>query len=53
VDGDSTRGSFNKAAVNNMERVSLLYVGTYFGYMPRSGITGSLGNTMSNFLRSL
>jgi hypothetical protein len=31
--------------------VSLLHVGASFGYMPRSGIAGSSGNTMSNFLR--
>ena len=27
----------NKAAMNIMEHVSLLYVGASFGYMPRSG----------------
>jgi hypothetical protein len=30
--------------------VPLLPVGTYFGYMPRRGIAGSSGSTMSNFL---
>jgi hypothetical protein len=30
--------------------VSLLYVGASSGYMPRSGIAGSSGNTISNFL---
>jgi hypothetical protein len=40
----------NRAAMNIVEHVSLLYVGTFFGYMPRSGIDGSSGNTMSNVL---
>ena len=39
--------------MNIVEHVSLLYVGTSFGYMPRSGIAGSSGRTMSNFLRNL
>jgi len=43
----------NKAAMNIVEHVSLLYVGASFGYMPRSGIGGSSGSTMSNFLRNL
>jgi hypothetical protein len=42
----------HKVAMNIVEHVSLLYVGESFGYMPRSGIVGSLGNTMSNFLRN-
>jgi hypothetical protein len=42
----------NKAVINIVEHVSLLYVGTSFGYMPRSGIAGSSGNTISNFLRN-
>jgi hypothetical protein len=37
--------------MNIVEHVSL-YVGAAFGYMPRSSIPGSLGNTMSNFLRN-
>jgi hypothetical protein len=32
--------------------VLLLYVGASFGYMPRSGIPGSSGNSMFNFLRN-
>jgi hypothetical protein len=32
--------------------VSLLHVGASSGYMPRSGIAGSSGSTMSNFLRN-
>jgi hypothetical protein len=42
----------NKAAMNIVEHVSLLHVGSSSGYMPRSGIAGSSGNTMSNFLRN-
>jgi hypothetical protein len=30
----------------------ILYVGEYFGYIPRSSIAGSSGNAMSNFLRN-
>jgi hypothetical protein len=33
----------NKAAMNIVEHVSLLYVGTSSGYMLRSGISGSSG----------
>jgi hypothetical protein len=33
--------------------VSLLQVGASSGYMPRSGIAGSSGRTMSNFLMIL
>ena len=42
----------NKAAMNIEEHVSLLQVGASSGYMPRSGIAGSSGSTMSNFLRN-
>ena len=42
----------NKAAINIVEHVSLLYVGASFAYIPRSDITGSSGNTMYNFLRN-
>ena len=35
-----------------MEHVSFLPVGTSSGYMPRRGIVGSSGSTMSNFLRN-
>ena len=41
----------NKAAINLVEHVSL-YVGTSLRYMPRSGIAGSSGSTMSSFLRN-
>jgi hypothetical protein len=40
----------NKAAMNIVEHVSLLYDGESSGYMPRSGIAGSSGRTISNFL---
>ena len=33
----------NKAGMNIVEHVSLLYVEESFGYMPRSGIVGSSG----------
>ena len=39
----------NKAAMNIMEHVSLLYVGASSGYMPRSGIAGSSGNYYVQF----
>jgi hypothetical protein len=41
----------NKASMNIVEHVSLLYVGTSFEYMFRHGIAGSSGSTVSNFLR--
>jgi hypothetical protein len=42
----------NKASMNMVEHVSLLYVGASSGYMLRTGIAGSSGSTMSNFLRT-
>jgi hypothetical protein len=41
----------NKAAMNIVEHVSLLYVGASFGHMPRSGISGSnfLSNCQTDF----
>jgi hypothetical protein len=42
----------NKVAMNRVEHVSSLQAGTSSGYMPRSGIAGSSGRTMSNFLRN-
>jgi hypothetical protein len=42
----------NKAALNIVEHVSFILVGTSSGYMPRRGIAGSSGSTMSNFLRN-
>jgi hypothetical protein len=40
----------NKAAVNTVEQVSLLYSGTSFGYMTKGGIAGSRGRYSFNFL---
>ena len=42
----------NKAAMNIVENVSLLPVGTSSGYMPRRGMAGSTSSTMSSFLRN-
>jgi hypothetical protein len=42
----------NKAAMNIVEHVFFLLVGTFSGYMPRRGIAGSSSSTMSNFLRN-
>jgi hypothetical protein len=42
----------NKASMNIFEQVSLLYVGASFGYMPNSGIAGSQGRPIPNFLRN-
>jgi hypothetical protein len=51
-------GSFQLLAIINktmniVEHVSLLYGGVSFGYMPRSGIAGSSGSTMSSFWRKI
>jgi hypothetical protein len=40
----------NKAAMNIVEHVSFLQVGTSSGYMPRRGVAGISGSTMFNFL---
>ena len=40
----------NMAAINIVKHVSLLYFWASYGYMPRSGIAGSLGNITSKFL---
>jgi len=42
----------NKAAMNIVEHVSFLPVGTSSGYMPRRGIAGSSSSAMSSFLRN-
>ena len=42
----------NKAAMNIVEHVSFLPIGTSSGYMPRRGIAGSSGSNMSSFLRN-
>jgi hypothetical protein len=44
--------AINKADMNTVEQVFLLYVGASFGYMPRSGIAGTSGNIISSFLRN-
>jgi hypothetical protein len=38
----------NKAAMNRVENMSLLHVGTSSGYMPSSGVAGSSSSTISN-----
>ena len=43
----------NRAEMNIVVHVSLLCIKVPLGYMPRSGIAGSSGSTMSNFLRYL
>ena len=43
----------NKASLNIVEHVSLWYGGVPFGYMSKSGIAGSSGRSISNFLRNL
>jgi hypothetical protein len=42
----------NKAAMNIVEHVTLRYGGASFRYMPRNGIAGSSGRTISNFLKN-
>jgi hypothetical protein len=42
----------SKAAMNIVEHVSLLHVGTSSGCWPKRCITGSYGSTMSSFLRN-
>ena len=43
----------NKAAMNKVEQVPLWHGGASFGYIPKSGIAGSSGRSISNFLRNL
>ena len=38
----------NKSDMNILEKVSLLFDGASFGYMPRNGIAGSSGRTIFN-----
>ena len=43
----------NKTAMNVVEHLPLWHGGSSFGYMPKSGIAGSSGRCISNFLRNL
>jgi hypothetical protein len=43
----------NKDAINIVEHVPLWHGGASFGYIPKSGIAGSSGRFISNFLRNL
>jgi hypothetical protein len=43
----------NKAAMNIVEHVPLWHGGASFGYIPKSGIVGSSGRSISNFLRNI
>ena len=43
----------NKATMNIVEHMPLLHGGPSFGYIPKSGIAGSLGRSISNYLRNL
>ena len=44
--------STNKATVTIVEHVSLWHGGATFRYIPKSGIAGSSGRSISNFLRN-
>ena len=52
LDSFELLATINKATMNIVEHVFLLLVGAYSGCMPRSGIAGSSGSTMSNFLKN-
>ena len=41
----------NKFTMNIMEHMSPGHGGVSFGYLPKSGIAGSSGRSISNFLR--
>ena len=43
----------NRAVINKIEHVPLWHGGASLGYMPKSGISGSSGRSISNFLRKL
>ena len=43
----------NKSALNMVEHVPQWHGGASFGYIPKSGIAGSSGRSISNFLRKL
>jgi hypothetical protein len=42
----------DEVAINKVEHVPSLYVGTALGYKPSSGIARSSGRTISNFLNN-
>jgi hypothetical protein len=42
--------TINKASMNIVKHVYMIYIGESFGCMLRNGITGSSGNTLSDFL---
>ena len=46
-------GYHKKAAMNIVEHMPLWHGGASFGYIPKSGIAGSSGRSISNFLRNL
>jgi hypothetical protein len=46
-------GITNNAAMNIVELVPLWHGGASFVYIPKSGIAGSSGRSVSNFLRNL
>jgi hypothetical protein len=52
LDSFQFQAIINKATMNIVEHVSFLSVGASSGYMPKRGIAGSSGSTMSNFLRN-
>jgi hypothetical protein len=43
----------NSAAINISVQVSLMYPDLHFGYVPRSGVTGSYDSSIFSFLRNL
>jgi hypothetical protein len=43
----------DKASMNIVEYMLLWHSGTYFGYMPKSGIAQSSGRSISSFLSNL
>jgi hypothetical protein len=43
----------NKATMNIVEYVPLWHGRASFGYIPKNGMAGSLGRSISNFLRNL
>ena len=45
--------TLSNAVVNNGVELSVLYLAVnHSGYIPKSGITGSYGNSMFNYLRN-